>query len=191
MHLHNNRLPEDGGRVEQHQLGRFCSMYGPISEWDVSSITDMNGLFRNLATFNENVSTWNTSSVTDMSHMFSVRFPCQLTSWPLPPSLNALLPEIINCLPFSRAPFSMSQGAAAFNNHSLSFDTSSVTDMSYMFEVRSTPAQHQLRSWGPSCACLRRRRPAPSFCPSPHVAPVPMLFPFDSAHRARWRSTSR
>ena len=51
-------------------------MYGPILEWDVSSITDMNGLFRNLTTFNENVSSWNTSSVTDMSYMFSVRFPC-------------------------------------------------------------------------------------------------------------------
>ena len=48
-------------------------MYGPIFEWGVSSITDMNGLFKDLATFNDNVSSWNTSSVTDMSYMFSVR----------------------------------------------------------------------------------------------------------------------
>ena len=48
-------------------------MYGPISEWGVSSITDMNGLFKDLLTFNENVSSWNTSSVTDMGSMFSVR----------------------------------------------------------------------------------------------------------------------
>ena len=38
----------------------------------------------------------------------------------------------------------MRQGAAAFNNHSLSFDTSSVTDMSYMLDVRCARAMFNL-----------------------------------------------
>ena len=47
--------------------------YGPISSWDVSAVTDMNGLFSGLAQFNADISSWDTSSVTDMRYMFDVR----------------------------------------------------------------------------------------------------------------------
>ena len=47
--------------------------YGPISNWVVSSITNMSGLFQGLEGFNEDISSWNTSAVTDMSSMFEVR----------------------------------------------------------------------------------------------------------------------
>ena len=49
------------------------STYGPISGWEVSSITDMSGLFQGLATFDDDISSWNTSKVTTMSYMFYVR----------------------------------------------------------------------------------------------------------------------
>ena len=48
--------------------------YGHISNWGVSSITNMNGLFRDLPTFNEDISSWATVSVTDMGYMFAVDY---------------------------------------------------------------------------------------------------------------------
>ena len=47
--------------------------YGPISSWDVSAVTDMNGLFANRNNFNADISSWDTSHVTDMAYMFDVR----------------------------------------------------------------------------------------------------------------------
>jgi len=44
--------------------------YGPIADWDVSAITDMSELFKNLQNFNVDISNWDTSSVTDMRDMF-------------------------------------------------------------------------------------------------------------------------
>jgi len=49
--------------------------YGPIAGWDVSAITDMSSLFKELKNFNADISGWDTSGVTDMSGMFSVRSP--------------------------------------------------------------------------------------------------------------------
>merc|ERR1740139_1306634 len=46
---------------------------GLIGDWDVSGITDMSELFKDLAGFNEPrmFDNWDTSSVTDMSYMFA------------------------------------------------------------------------------------------------------------------------
>ena len=46
--------------------------YGPIANWDVSSVSDMNGLFSGLTHFDADISSWNTSGVTDMGEMFNV-----------------------------------------------------------------------------------------------------------------------
>ena len=47
--------------------------YGPINNWDVSGITDMSGLFKDLANFDADISSWDTSGVTSMAGMFQVR----------------------------------------------------------------------------------------------------------------------
>ena len=47
--------------------------YGPVADWDVSGVSDMSELFRNMQNFNEDLSNWDTSGVTDMRYMFAVR----------------------------------------------------------------------------------------------------------------------
>ena len=41
-----------------------------IGGWDVSSVTNMEGMFRSAAAFNQDIGGWDVSSVTDMSSMF-------------------------------------------------------------------------------------------------------------------------
>ena len=56
------------------------SKYGPIGDWDVSKVTSVKNLFKDAASFGENMdsiilqsnlSKWNVSNVTDMTDMFS------------------------------------------------------------------------------------------------------------------------
>ena len=59
------------------------AMYGHISDWDTSKVTNMHALFRDCASFNENISSWDTSHVVDMGAMFSgaYTFNCDLRRW--------------------------------------------------------------------------------------------------------------
>ena len=50
----------------------LCSDFnGDISGWDVSNVTDMNGMFVGCEKFNQDLSKWDVSKVTDMIRMFS------------------------------------------------------------------------------------------------------------------------
>ena len=97
--------------VGKYNANPACAIatYGPIDTWDVSSITDMSGLFKDLGNFNADISSWSTSGVTNMEEMFEVRSPRALRSQfpvghssshaacaataPLPPRLPARLPR--------------------------------------------------------------------------------------------------
>ena len=78
-----------------------------------------------------------TSSVTDMNGMFKVRSTHALPR--LTPSFSAHMRPLF-LMTFLR--FDSAQEASAFNQL-LSLDTSSVTDMSSMFSVRSTPMPYR------------------------------------------------
>ena len=43
---------------------------GNISEWDVSKVTNMKGMFFECKNFNQDISTWDVSNVTNMNSMF-------------------------------------------------------------------------------------------------------------------------
>ena len=67
--------------------------YGPITDWDVSAITDTRKLFYNLQNFNAEISSWDTSRVTNMYQLFRVRSTAALPSafCRTPHPLHALL----------------------------------------------------------------------------------------------------
>ena len=46
-------------------------IYGPISEWDTSYVTNMSKLFANKRNFNDDISKWDVANVTNMESMFS------------------------------------------------------------------------------------------------------------------------
>ena len=99
-----------------------------IERWDTSAVTNMEGMFKNASSFNENINTsgsyWNTSAVTNMKNMFdgALAFNSSINRW----NTSAVT-----------SMRSMFQNSTRFNqyiNTSGTFwNTSNVTDMSYMF----------------------------------------------------------
>ena len=59
------------------------SIYGHISDWDVSNVTNMENLFFEKSTFNSNIQNWDVSNVENMSLMFcrADSFNQDISSW--------------------------------------------------------------------------------------------------------------
>ena len=87
--------------------------YVDMKYWDVSGVSDMNELFKDNTTFNEDIGDWDTSSVTNMNSMFqgASAFDQDIGSWDTSSVTN------MN---------SMFNGATAFNQYILGWDTSKV-----------------------------------------------------------------
>jgi surface protein len=88
--------------------------------WNLTNVTNMEGLFRRATKFNQPINNWTTSGVTTMSHMFveCVEFNQPLSSW-----------DTQSVLSMSH----MFSRALEFNQDLSNFKTSSVTDMDDMF----------------------------------------------------------
>jgi surface protein len=92
----------------------------PLNSWDVSSVTDMNSMFYIAIAFNQPLNSWNVSSVTDMSSVFdgATSFDQSLNSWNVSNVTNM---------------GSMFNEARAFNQNISSWNISSVSNMTAMF----------------------------------------------------------
>ena len=92
----------------------------PIGDWNTSSVTNMKNLFINADAFNQPLNDWNTSSVTNMNGMFSDTnaFNQPLNDW--------------NTSKVTTMAY-MFSAAKAFNQPLNKWNTSSVTDMDNMF----------------------------------------------------------
>ena len=138
--------------------------YGPISDWDVSAVTDMENLFKatnfnddigswNVANvknmfcmftdatlFNQDISGWDVSSVTDMQRMFlrASKFDSPIDDWGA--HLNPLNIVSLNHL---------FREAADFNQDLSSWNVSGVTDMEQMFK-EATSFNQDLSAWNVS-----------------------------------------
>ena len=114
--------------------------YGPIGEWDVSSIEDFSGLFDATgrvgaaADFNDDISAWNTSRATNMQNMFqgATNFNQGLSGWDM---------RQVTTIE------SMFAGATSFNQDISSWQLDSLASMSSAFEGATSFSQ-DLCPWG-------------------------------------------
>ena len=93
--------------------------YGHISDWDVSSVTDMNHLFHSQKLFNDDISRWDVSNVSDMGGMFSMAhsFNKPIGRWNVSKVTNMT---------------SMFEITLAFNYNISNWDVSKVTEFRYL-----------------------------------------------------------
>ncbi len=91
-----------------------------ISSWDVSAVTNMSYTFAVASAFDQDISKWNVSSVTNMSYTFAAAsaFDQDISSWNVSSVSNMSYTFLL---------------AATFNQPIGSWDVSSVTNMSNMF----------------------------------------------------------
>lgn len=103
--------------------GKSVSFSGDISNWNVSNITDMSGMFYQ-SLFNQDISNWNVSNVTNMNRMFSWNklFNQDISQWNVSNVTNM------------KGLFS---GTKAFQQDISQWNVGNVTDMSSMFNYSS------------------------------------------------------
>ncbi len=105
----------------------------PISNWNVSNVTDMGKLFKGERTFNEPLNNWDVSKVEDMSHMFreATSFNQPLNNWNVSKVENMA---------------EMFKNATSFNQPLNDWDMSKVEDIGNMFEG-ATSFNQPLNNW--------------------------------------------
>ena len=92
-----------------------------ISGWDVSNVSAMNGMFRNTTSFNQPLNNWNVSSATSLAATFkdAINFNQPLNNWNVSNVTNMV---------------KTFEGATNFNQSLNNWDVSNVTNMERMFE---------------------------------------------------------
>tara|TARA_Y100000389_G_scaffold165098_1_gene169138 strand:+ start:330 stop:1571 length:1242 start_codon:yes stop_codon:yes gene_type:complete len=119
--------------------------YGPISDWDVSGVTSMFGLFYGCTEFNKDISSWDVSNVTNMSQVF---YNCSYFNQPIGGWNVSKVTNMNNmfklCVSFKQdisnwkvfnvtSMYNMFYGCTTFNQPIGDWDVSSVTNMGQMF----------------------------------------------------------
>ena len=84
-----------------------------ISDWDVSNVTDMRAMFYDCKSFNQNISSWDVSKVTNMASMFCNcgKFNQDISNWDVSNVTNMV---------------SMFSGCKSFNQDISTWDVSKV-----------------------------------------------------------------
>lgn len=144
-----HRLFSTGLRGEGDNILR--SFNGDISEWDVSNVKDMQGMFEKADDFNGDISEWDVSSVKDMRGMFcdAARFNGDISDWDV---------SNVNDMAW------MFNGAESFNQDLSKWDVGSVRDMKYMFRGAKSFNQN-LSEWKANIIWASNREDIFKNCP--------------------------
>jgi surface protein len=122
------------------------SIYGPIGKWNTREVSDMNKLFYNLDSFNDNIDSWDVSNVIDMSEMFAC-----VSAVGMGFAKTSSFNKPLACWDVRRVKNmkGMFKGASNFNQPLDSWDVSSVVNMSSMFDG-ALKFNQSLGSWNVS-----------------------------------------
>ena len=110
----------EGGKSKEN----IEAMYGHISKWDVSNVTNMYYMFTSCSNFNQDISGWDVGNVISMHMMFPgcSSFNQDISNW-----------NVSNVTDMHR----MFHGCSSFDQDLSNWDVSNVTDMSIMFNATS------------------------------------------------------
>ena len=84
-HIDVSRITDMSYLFSSHKVSGFglSDFNGDISEWDVSNVTNMRGMFLGAYLFNQHIMDWDVSNVTNMAGMFqhSTSFNQPISNW--------------------------------------------------------------------------------------------------------------
>lgn len=138
-----------------------CSSFnGAIGDWDVSTVTDMLGIFAFASSFDQDLSGWNVSNVTTMISMFAAsKFNQDLSAWGDKLGNVQTMSGMFVNNPFFEGlgleewnvgnvtiMLDMFSGATVFNADIADWDTGKVTTMARMFK-NATAFNQNLGGW--------------------------------------------
>ncbi len=128
--------PNLAGVTDMSYMFASCTAFNgnpTMNTWNTSSVTNMQGMFDNTISFNQNIGGWNTSNVNDMSLMFlgATNFNQNIGGWNTG-NVNNML--------------GMFTGATSFNQNIAGWNTGNVTSMNSMFNG-ATAFNQSLATW--------------------------------------------
>jgi surface protein len=106
-----------------------CTKFnGAVGNWDMSKVTDLNGMFDNARSFNQPLNSWDVSKVTTMQGTFqnALAFNQDIGSWNMSNVIS--ISGYFGFIFFNATSFN-NGGSPSINN----WDTSKITNMDYVF----------------------------------------------------------